>query len=424
MIDRKLGPEIHKIEKLFIPKIEQYTLQNGVKVCEVNIGSQEIIKIEVVHFAGRSFEDYRLISRATSSLMKEGSGEKTSAQIASEIDFYGSSIKTASNMDFSYTTVYTLTKHFDKILPLLHELYFNPIFNEDEIEKFKKLNIQKLREELTKNDVISYRNITEMIFGKEHSYGYNSIEADYKNIEKSRIIEHHKNYLASDNCHIFLSGKINDNVRRLVSEYFGHEIKQAKCKNYIPSAENLSHSRVVIKSKNEHQSAIKIGRKLFDKHHPDNACFFVLNTVFGGYFGSRLMTSIREDLGYTYDIYSSVDQMLFDGCFYVSTEADPQYEVSLITEVYRQMEILQLDKVSKKELEMVKSYLLGNFMNMLDGPMNVSSFAKSMVLIDKKPQDFNDFVSEIIEMKPSNLLHCAQKYFNPADMKEVVISPK
>jgi zinc protease len=96
MLDRKKGPISHKINSLVIQDIDIYQWQNGTKVCEINLGSQDILKIEVVHLAGRSVEDYPLISRATSSLLKDGCGTKTSADIAEEIDFFGSSIKTAS----------------------------------------------------------------------------------------------------------------------------------------------------------------------------------------------------------------------------------------------------------------------------------------------------------------------------------------
>lgn len=424
MINRKSGPASYNINKLNIPELEIYDWTNGTRVCEVNLGSQDILKIEVVHVAGRSVEEHHLISRAVSSLLKDGSGQKTSAQIAEEIDFYGSSIKTASNMDFSYTTMYTLTKYADKIIPLLHELYIEPTFPEDEIEKFKKLNIQKLKEELTKNEVITYRQITEEIFGKEHAYGYNSTEIDYLNIDRSKIITHFKQNYGTNNRYIFISGKITDPIRKLISDTFGQDNSIAKEHKYVPVMKEAGGKKIQIRSKNEHQSAIKTGMRLFDKNHPDNASFFVLNTIFGGYFGSRLMSSIRENLGYTYDIFSSVDQMLYDGCFYVSTEAAPSYEKLLLKEIYQQMEILKQEKVSKDELSMVKNYLMGNFINMLDGPMNVSSFAKTMILTGKNPSAFNLFTTEILDTNMDQIMDMAQKYLNEKNMIEILVSPE
>ncbi|MBK9582302.1 MAG: hypothetical protein IPO48_10505 [Saprospiraceae bacterium] len=128
MLNRKAGPISHNLTKLIIPEIQEYEWANGTKVCEINLGSQDITKIEIVHKAGRSVEDHHLASRATSSLMKDGCGNKTSAQFAEEIDFLGASVKTASNMDFSYTTLHTLTRHADNLVPLLHEMYERPVF--------------------------------------------------------------------------------------------------------------------------------------------------------------------------------------------------------------------------------------------------------------------------------------------------------
>jgi len=423
MINRKKGPVIHPVQKLNIPHIDQYRLPNGLKVCEINLGSQEIVKIELVHTAGRTCEDQHLLSRATSSLLKDGCGNLTSAEVAEKIDFYGSSIKTASNMDFSFTSIHTLNKHFDRIMPLLHDMYSAPTFPEDEIEKFKSLNIQKLKEELTKNEVITYRQITEEIFGIDHAYGYNSRETDYLGIDRDKILQHYNDYYGTDNCYLFVSGHVTDSIRKSIESHFGQTTKISKKKSYQPSTTILERKEILINSKNEHQSAIKTGRKLFDKNHSDNAEVFVLNTLFGGYFGSRLMTNIREEKGLTYDIYSSVDQMLYDGCFYISTEAAPEYVAPILKEVYYEMEVLKQEKPSIEELQMVKNYLMGNFMNMLDGPMNVASFAKSMILTGKNPEEFHEFAEAIIEIQPETIMEAARKYFNKEDMIEIVVSP-
>lgn len=424
MVNRNQAPAIHSIKKLFIPPTNIYTFENGTTVCEVNLGSQDILKIEVVHKAGRSTEYQRLVSRATASLLKEGTSNKSSAAVAEEIDFYGSSIKTASNMDFAYTTVYCLLKYVDQALAMVHELYTSPSFPEEEIEKFKKLNIQKLHDELSKNEVLTYRQLTEEIFGKNHPYGYNSTEADYMNIDRTSILQHFNDFYGTDNCYIFVSGKITDAVRRKIQKYFGQTSKLSVKKQYTPVTVSHEGRTIHLYSKNEHQSALKTGFRLFNNTHPDNAAFFVLNTIYGGYFGSRLMTSIREKSGLTYDIFSNMDQMVHDGCFYVSTEAATEYIPKIFDEIYHQMDRLRQKKVKKGELEMVKNYLTGNFMNMLDGPMNVASFAKTMVLTDKKPEDFNTFFNEIKSIDALHILDTAQKYFIKEKMIEVIVSPE
>ncbi|MBK7701257.1 MAG: insulinase family protein [Saprospiraceae bacterium] len=164
------------------------------------------------------------------------------------------------------------------------------------MKNFKKLNIQKLKEELTKNEVITYRLITEEIFGKSHAYGYNSTESDYNAINQSIIKEHFENYYGSDNRFVFISGKITDTMLKQLEAYFGSETKPSKTHDYVPAKDYFKGKSIQIILQNEHQSAIKTGMKLFNK--------IILTTIlfcaqyhFGGYFGSRLMSKIRGRFG-------------------------------------------------------------------------------------------------------------------------------
>jgi len=423
MLNRKKGPLITRPDSLTLPDFRQYTYANGVVVCEIDMGSQDIFKLEIVHRAGRSSEKAPLCSRAVSALMKEGCAGKSSRDIAEKIDFYGASMKTGANMDFAYTTFYSMSRHAPELIPLIGDMYFLPDFPDHEIERFVSVNIEKLREELSKNEVISYRQITEEIFGTNHPYGYNSTENDYRCLTRESIVDHHQMLYGSDNAFIFLSGRLTDDIRKKVESCFGTVIQHSISVQTPVCDVPVSGKNVRIHSRREHQSAIKTGRRLFDKNHPDNAGFFVLNTILGGFFGSRLMKSIREEKGFTYDIYSSIDQMLYDGCFYISTEAANEYVTPLLKELYHQMSILQQEQVDQEELQMVKNYLMGNFMNMLDGPMNLGSFVKSMVTIGQSRSEFLEFVQKILDIQPSQVLELAQKYLNKEDMIEVVVTP-
>ncbi|MBK9255514.1 MAG: insulinase family protein [Saprospiraceae bacterium] len=422
--DRSIAPIIKNIQSLSVPDYNEYLLPNKTRLIEIKSGTQDILKMEIVHLAGRTVENHRLAARATAMLLREGSKSMTSAQVADKIDYYGASIKSASNMDFSYSTVYTLTKHFSEILPVISEMYSEPLFDADEIDKFKKSNIQKLLEELSKNDVLTYRKITGEIFGENHPYGYNSEVEDYLNLDRSVLLEHFDEYYGSDNCLIFISGKTTTSVIEQIVKFFGSNTKESKKKEYKVAITQNDQKQFRIYSPNEHQSAIKSGCRLFNRNHPDHAAFFMLNTIFGGYFGSRLMTNIREKAGYTYDIFSSMDQMIHDGCFYVSTELNSDFIDQTLEAIYYEMDVLCEKKVPAKELSMVKNYVMGNFLNFLDGPLNVSGFIRSLILTGMKISDFEAFITEIKEMKSERIRNVAQNYFQRDKMIEVILQPE
>ncbi len=422
MLNRKISPRINEIRKVDVPEIKLEYLDNGIPVTIINLGTEDIVKMEVVHRAGRSFEHKKLTSKATAFLLKEGCGVWDAASFAEKFDFYGAGLKTTGNMDFVYSTLFTLGKHFHKLVDFMAEMYKTPHFSNDELQNLKQVYIQKLKEELTKNEVVSYRIITEEIFGSDHPYGYNSLPSDYESLNRDDVVRHFNDFFGIDNMDIFLSGKITQDIFKKVNQTFGSLNKCSIQKDYRPARELEGHICIEKPSLNQHQSAIKIGRKLFGRTHPDQTPFFMLNTILGGYFGSRLMTRIREERGYTYDIASSMDQMLYDGCFYISTDVSGKHLEATLKEIYEQLDILCQEKVGEKELNMVKNYLTGNFLNMIDGPLNVSTVAKTLKLVNLPFTAFEGWLEGIIQTNAEDIRTVAQKYLSKNDMIEVVLS--
>jgi zinc protease len=423
-LDRRIAPPINTITKLQIPIVEQITLANGMQLSILNQGTQGVLKIEIFHRAGRSAERHKLVSRATASLIKEGSHSYSSNQVADTIDYYGSSIKTSANMDFAYISVHTMTKHFEKLVPLMTEMLTVPIFPESELAQFSRINAEKLKEELAKNEIISYRTLTEAIFGADHPYGYNSVVEDYQSLSRDHIIDHFDNLYGTNNAYIFVAGQVTDEAKNLIIKNFEQINRPVNIKPYVPSIVPLQHQLFEQYTSNEHQSSLKIGRRLFDKHHPDNANVFLLNTLLGGYFGSRLMTNIREEKGYTYDISSSIDHMLYDGYFSISSETAPKYVEPMIGDIYAEILKLQQDPIEDKEMTMVKNYLVGNFMSLLDGPLNAISFVKTMVLTGQNLDNFQLFIDEILDLTSQDINNTAQKYLKKEDMIHAIVYPQ
>jgi predicted Zn-dependent peptidase len=160
---------------------------------------------------------------------------------------------------------------------------------------------------------------------------------------------------------------------------------------------------------------------LFARHHPDYNGMYVLNTILGGYFGSRLMMNIREKRGFTYNIYSTADAMLHDGCFYIATEVHTGKVPVAIKQIFVEMKNLCDTPVPEKELEMVRNYLLGMLLNGLDGPLNISDVVKTLVLEDLPFETFDALVHTIRTITPEQIKLLAQRYLQPEDFWVVTV---
>ena len=205
MPNRTQAPPVKEISRIDLPVAESITLDNGIPVKLINMGTQDILKLEVVFFAGRPFEDKRLVARATSGLLKEGTERFNSAQIAEKVDFYGGTLSVPFSLDTSNIILYSLSRHFEKLLPLLAEIVLAPSFPEDELNTFIQNSSHRLQIDLSKPDVVAYRKITEYIFGEDHPYGYNSYPETYESLHREDLIHHYRKNYNSENCAVFLS---------------------------------------------------------------------------------------------------------------------------------------------------------------------------------------------------------------------------
>jgi len=421
MLNRGISPNIKSITQLNLPLPQQLTLDNGIPISVISLGTQAIFKIEVVFNAGRPFEHKKMIARATASLLKEGSRQKTASAIAEQLDFYGSSLSIPVNLDTSNFVLYGLTKHFDKMIGLLTELLMEPIFPEQELKNYVQNSKQRLKVDLAQTDVVSYRKITELIYGEEHPYGYNSRWESYDHILRTDLIQHwDKNYLAN-NCQIILSGKISPDMIKQVNRHLGLLPTGPQPNAHFPPIHNTVPQKIKLEQKGAVQASIRIGRQLFNKKHPDFKGLLFLNTVLGGYFGSRLMTNIREDKGYTYNIYSTIDSLHTDGYFYIGAEVGTDVAESALKEIYLELDRLIDEPVKDEELKMVKNYMLGNLLAMLDGTFNIADVIKTIVTEQLSFEDFDELVDSTNNMNAQKLQQLARQYFQKDKMWEVVV---
>jgi len=296
-----------------------------------------------------------------------------------------------------------------------------PTFPERELKTFIQNTTRRLQVDLTKNDIVAYRKVTELIFGDTHPYGYNSNKTKYEAITREDLIQHFTKTFHAQNCTIFLSGKIDDTIIALLDEHLGQIPKGIAPEAVFPIVPTSFPKKVHKLLPNSLQRAIRIGKEVITRQHEDYGGFMVLNTILGGYFGSRLMMNIREDKGYTYNIYSVQDTMQEGASFYISAEVGNEFVQPAIKEIYKEMKKLQEELVSEEELTMVRNYILGNMLNMIDGPFKVTDVIKTMVLEKKEHTYFQDLVQLVQTISAEEIRDLARKYFDKDSMWEVVV---
>jgi len=421
MLNRSSAPIVHEISNLSLPRPRLLPLDNGIPLWVLDFPGQEILRVDVAYRVGRPEEHKKQAALATSRLLRDGTTRHTSAEIAETIDYYGGAFSAPSGLDQSIFSLSCLKKHGTTLLPLFAEILQEPVFPETELDTFKRTNIQALQVELEKVEVLAYREVTEHIFGKGHPYGYNSVVEDYQALERDDLIRHFNTWHTPSNCRLIACGRVDDEMLRLLNQYFGQDQRTGPVSDFQSTVPTSKPEKIKIKRPESLQSALKIGRKAFNRLHPDAEGLFVLNTILGGYFGSRLMTNIREKKGYTYNIYSTLDTMLYDGCFYIATEVSPEKSAAALRAIFAEMKKLREQPVPAEELSMVRNYLLGMLLNGLDGPLNTADVVRSYILDDIPWTCFDTLIHTIRTIDAQRLQALANQYLQPADFWVVAV---
>lgn len=421
-LNRKQQPEFQNIENINIPIPKKLNLDNGIETYIINAGTQDIIKIDVTFKAGSWYQEKPLIATIVNKMLIEGTLNLNSQQIAEKLDFYGAFINSDPTKDFGNITLYTLKKYLHETISIFEDVIKNPLFPKNELQIFLNKKKQQFQIELEKVTIIARREFIEQLFGENHPYGKKLNLEDYDHVNRDDIIEFHKKFYHPENCKIMLSGKINDSDISLINQYFGNKNWKAKT-NVIATNHKIvdvPKAETFVEKENATQSAIRLGKLIINQNHPDYHKLNVVNTILGGYFGSRLMKSIREEKGYTYGINSILVPLKNATYLLILSEVGANVAKDAITDILAEIKKLREQEVSQEELSLVQNYMAGNLLRSFDGPFEISSAFKNIIDLDLDTDFYNEAVETLKTITSKEIIEIANKYFHEATLIKTI----
>ena len=408
-----------------LPPCTIHKLSNGVEVYALNMGSEDTMMISWAFYAGNCFEKKKNVAAATNYLLKNGTSRLSAFQVTEHFEFYGSYLSRHCSNETSEIVLHCLNKHIDELVPVVSEIITDSIFPQKELEIYVQNSKQKLEVNLQKSEFVASRLIDANLYGENHPYGRYSTLFDYDQLTREDIVEFYNKYYKHGNCVIFVAGKLPANLVNLLETSFGkldlkshHGAAKHLVYNFQPAEQK---KQLQINDAQGVQAAIRIARHFPNRHHPDFAKVMVLNNIFGGFFGSRLMGNIREDKGYTYGIYSYLLNHYEQSGWLISTEAGRDVSVATVSEVYNEMEELREEIIDEEELRMTRNFMIGTILGDLDGPFQVLGRWKNLVLNNLDENYFYKAIDIIKTISAEELQELAKKYLVPDDFYEVVV---
>jgi zinc protease len=418
MLDRKKPPAYLQNKSFELLKPEIQELSNKNKLCFINGGEQDVLKLELVFEAGKWQESYPGISHFTSTLLPKGTATHDSYQITNQFDFYGIHLEIHPGFDFTSIALYGLPKNLINVLDLFLDVLSNATFPEDELRQAADIYRQGLKINLEKTNFVAAREFRKCIFGNSHPYGYDIESNNIDHIHQQSLIEFRNNYFGEFTG--FVSGKISDSVKSSISG----KLKQLK----VCESKPVKHTKAPANPGEFHhnkdgslQTSIRIGKLTINRPHPDYPGLLLLNHLLGGFFGSRLMKNIREKKGLTYGIHSSIHPLKNESYFVITADVNRENHNLAVAEIKAELAQLRSQVVPSKELEVVRNHLIGSLQTELNTPFAHADRIKLITLFNLPSNYYQELIDQIFSISEIQLNELAGYYYSEEGLYTISI---
>lgn len=390
--------------------------------------SVDILKLDFLFEAGTCYQPLPLCASSTVTLMPVATASCTPQQVAEFVDRRGILIDTNSDLHVTALTAYLLPRYAEEFFPLLREMLTSPAFPESEVQAHCRRSRHRLTTNFQRTAYVARNLFCQAIYGEDRPEGRFAVPADVDRITPALLHDYFQQHYRLDAAVCSLSGHYDDTTLRLFRSCFGDPESGISTRVVTPSEEPLRvvSQRQQIRHQLEvsgPQASIRVGRLLpFMAQDADYAPFAVLCTVLGGYFGSRLMRNIREEKGYTYGIHCRT--RLYRTSLYFEILSDVATDVvdAALEEVYTEMDDLCQHPVSDEELQVVRSYMEGEYLRSIDGIFERADRWQQLAMLGIDEKSFSErLLHAIHHTTAEQLQQLAQRYLTRDTMTEVVV---
>lgn len=422
-LNRSQAPEVKDFGELIMPQVRHVKLDNGVPLVIFDSpDSLDVNRVSLMWDGGICESPNGSIASLTADILREGTAHHSGAEIAQMLEYNGSWLKSTVSSHHSTVEMYSLNSTVAEVFPLLYEIITTPSFPEQQTGVLREKMVARARIDMEKVEYHSTIGNRHLMFGKNHPLSKSLSPEELQQITTDDLKEHHKRVYVTKGMGIYLSGRISPQIEDKINSVFGQTpiISSAQKLNIVPFQQSLG-KQIITQRPGALQSALKISIPTIDREHDDYLDLRLTLVALGGYFGSRLMSNIREDKGYTYGISAALMGYREGAFAHISTQCDNKYVYPLIDEIKKEITLLQTGGVSDEELTRLKNYVMTSLVSTLDSPFTIMEFYETLRSIgvgidyfEKQLQSIKNITSERIAQMASQYLDVENMYISIA----------
>ena len=415
-VDRSQAPEPGPAPEIILGDYTVETLENGLTLIVVEnhklprVSYRLTLDVDAIYEGGRAG-----YTSMAGSLMRAGTTTRSKAEIDEAVDRIGASFGTSG---FGMNGR-CLVKHSETLLDIMSDVLMNPTFPQAELEKERKQTLSGFASSATDANQISGRLARAMTYGLKHPYGESSNETTVKAITRGDLMEHYATIWKPNVAYLVIVGDITPaDAKQQAEQYFGewrpNEVEKQRFARPVPPQGNRVCFAPVPGAV---QSVIDITFPVYLKPgHPDVVAVSVMNTMLGGFFGSRLNQNLREDKAYTYGARSSIGPDKVVGRFSARASVRNEVTDSSLVEFLSEIRTMVESPAPDSTLQFVKNYLNGSFALSLERPETIARFALNIERYGFPADYYATYLARLDAVTVEDVQRVARTYLRPDNM--------
>lgn len=421
---RKMAPKSGPAPEIQLGDFQDFTLDNGLQVVLVEnhklprVSYQLFIDVPARvegKYAGASGMMGSMLRRATSTMTKE--------EIDESVDYIGATLSTSGRGAFAST----ISKYKEDVIKLMSSVVIDAKFPEDEFEKVKDDTRSGLKSQMGNPGAIAGRVRRVLTYGENHPYGELMTEETLENINLPVVQDYYDSYFVPNRSYLVMVGDLTmAEAKMMAMKYFGSwEAKEVMEPEFaMPKAPTGTHVAFVPRAGSV-QSNIVISHPVeLEPGTKEAIRADIVNRILGSGFNGRLFQNLREDKGYTYGAYSSVNDDKMVGSFSANSNVRTEVTDSAIAEFMYELKKISTEPVSDEEMARTKAQLTGTFGRALESPQRIASYALNTVRYGLDRDFYPNYLKKVENSSANDLLEVAREVITPNRTNIIVVGDK
>jgi zinc protease len=405
---------------------QREVLANGMVLLTAERRSVPIVTMSMLIQAGAMVDppDKPGVANLVAQLMTQGTKTRTAPQISEAIEFIGGSLSVDAGQELTSISLSVLSKDLDVGLDLMADVLLNPVFNPEDVQRKIQEVVAGIKRDQEDPGTVSWQAFLKLVYGNS-PFGrpVEGTEASVPTITRDDLVRFHEAYFRPNKTILAVVGDVGTaDLKQRLNARLGAWQSGGPVVTAPPLPAPLSKTVVRTIQREITQANINLGHQGIKRDNPDYYAVQLMNYLLGGGFSSYLISTIRDEKGWAYDVGSSFSPSKYAGEFDVSMQTKNEVADQAIEAALAQIRRIREQPVAEQDLKDAKAYLTGSFPLRLDTSRKVVSMLSSIEYYGLGLDYVDRYPALIDAVTVADIQRVAQKYLDPENYALAVVA--